>query len=74
MDSERTSFSAPLFRIGVPTAPSRHPAERPVMRSKNSLAVSFLVVSAGTLFAVSAPRCESVIKDRRQGYVEREGR
>ncbi len=36
--------------------------------------VAFLVVSAGTLFAVSAPRCEAVIKDRRQGYVERVGR
>ncbi len=36
--------------------------------------VAFLVVSAGTLFAISAPRCEEVIKNRRQLYVDRMGR
>ena len=35
---------------------------------------AFLAVSAGTLFAISAPRCEEVIMGRRHVYVDRMGR
>ncbi len=38
--------------------------------------VAFLVVSTGTIFAVSAPQSEEVIRERqdRQLYVDRMGR
>ena len=38
--------------------------------------IAFLVVSTGTIFAVSAPRNEELIKERRhrQEYVDRMGR